>query len=60
MKSHVRSVQHLLNEAFIYVFGPSLRYAPDPWPVLEPGNTLSINEAAQLDIETLLNRPFVE
>lgn len=42
------------------VFGLPLRYAPDRWPVLEPGNTLSIEEAEQLDAEILLNGPFVE
>jgi hypothetical protein len=42
------------------VFGLPLRYAPDRWPVLEPGNTLCVQEIEQLDVETLLQGPVVE
>jgi len=42
------------------VFGLPLRYAPDRWPVLEPGKTLSIREIEKLDPQKLLEGPFVE
>jgi hypothetical protein len=42
------------------VFGLPLRYAPDRWPVPDPGRTLSIGAIENLDEETLLQGPFVK
>ena len=42
------------------VFGLPLRYAPDRWPVPEPGRTLSIGAIENLDVEMLLQGPLVE
>ena len=42
------------------VFGFSLRYTADRWPLLEPGRHLSVGEMERLDVKTLLKGPFVE
>ncbi len=42
------------------VFGLPLRYAPDRWPVLEPGKPHSVEEIERLDVEKLLEGPLVE
>lgn len=42
------------------VFGVPIRYHPDRWPELEPGHRLSIAEIERLDVDRLLQAPFVE
>jgi hypothetical protein len=42
------------------VFGLPLHYAADRWPVVGPDEKLSIKEIESLDIEKLLESPFVE
>lgn len=42
------------------VFGLPLHYAADRWPVVAPDRKLSIKEIESLDIERLLESPFVE
>lgn len=42
------------------VFGIPLRYAPDRWPVLDPEKKLSVGEIESLDVEELIERPFVQ
>ncbi len=42
------------------VFGLPLRYAPDRWPQLEPGSTLSVQQIEQLEPQRLLSSPAVE
>jgi hypothetical protein len=42
------------------VFGLSLRYAPDRWPVAEPGTALSAREIENLDVGRLLQGPLVQ
>mgnify|MGYP001037765673 CR=1 FL=1 len=42
------------------VFGLPLLYAPDRWPLVDPEKKLSIEEIENLDIEKLLQGPFVE
>jgi len=41
-------------------FGFSLRYAPDRWPELEPGQKLSVQQVERLDADRALTGPFVE
>jgi hypothetical protein len=41
------------------VFGFSLLYAPNRWPLLEPGQHITFEEIEKLDVQTLLNSPFV-
>ncbi|MGD8649549.1 MAG: uroporphyrinogen decarboxylase family protein, partial [Desulfobacterales bacterium] len=42
------------------VFGFSLRYTVDRWPLLEPGRHLSVGEVEKLDVKKLIEGPFVE
>ena len=42
------------------VFGFSLRYTADRWPLLDPGRHLSVGEVERLDVKTLIEGPFVE
>jgi hypothetical protein len=42
------------------VFGIPLRYAPNRWPVLEPGRHLTVKEIEAIDIEKLMEGPFIE
>jgi hypothetical protein len=41
------------------VFGFSLLYAPNRWPLLEPGQHIIVKEIEKLDAQTLLNGSFV-
>jgi hypothetical protein len=43
-----------------HVFGISLGYAPDRWPVLKEKSKLSIRDIERLDHETILQGPAVE
>lgn len=42
------------------VFGFTLRYAPNRWPLLERGRHITVDEIKQLDVKTLIQGPFVE
>ena len=42
------------------VFGFSLRYTVDRWPLLEPGRHLSVGKMEKLNVKSLLEGPFVE
>jgi hypothetical protein len=42
------------------VFGFSLLYATDRWPLLESGQHISVGKIERLDVKTLLEGPFVE
>lgn len=42
------------------VFGCTLQYAPDRWPVIVARTALSLEELAKLDVASLLAGPFVE
>jgi uroporphyrinogen-III decarboxylase len=42
------------------VFGFSLRYTVDRWPLLEPGRHISVDEMERLDVKKLLEGSFVE
>jgi hypothetical protein len=41
------------------VFGFSLLYAPNRWPLLELGQHITVEEIEKLDVQTVLNSPFV-
>lgn len=43
-----------------HVFGMALRYGVDRWPVCDPEKKLSVKEIEELDVERLLEGPFIE
>jgi len=43
-----------------HVFGMPLRYGVDRWPVCDPEKKLSVKEIEELDVERLLEGPFIE
>jgi hypothetical protein len=43
-----------------HVFGMPLRYGVDQWPVCDPEKKLSVKEIEELDVERLLEGPFIE
>jgi hypothetical protein len=43
-----------------WILGCSLRYAPDRWPVIAPGSTLSLQDRERLSVDALLSGAPVE